>query len=76
MKRMTLLTSLIMVFSLVTATVASADSGSKAGDGSQNTDVVATQTQERARVQVQEPSCQSGDPDSGCEVAQTRTPGT
>lgn len=73
MKRMTLLTSLIMVFSLVTATAAIADSGSKAGDGSQNTDAVMTQAQERARAQVREPSCQAGDPDSDCEAAQTRT---
>jgi len=73
MKRMTLLTSLIMVFSLLTATAAIADSGSKAGDGSRNTDTVMTQAQERARDQVREPSCQAGDPDSDCEAAQTRT---
>ena len=73
MKRMTLLTSLIMVFSLVTATAAIADSGSKAGGGSRNTDAVMTQAQERAQDQVREPSCQAGDPNSDCEAAQTRT---
>lgn len=73
MKRMTLLTSLIMVFSLITATAAIGDSGSKAGEGFQNTDTVMTQAQERNRDQVPEPSCQAGDPDSDCEAAQTRT---
>ena len=73
MRRMTLFTSLIMVFSFVAATAAMADSGSKAGDGSQNADTVMTQAQERARDQVREPSCQAGDPDSDCEAAQTRT---
>ena len=75
MKRMTLLTSLIMVFSLITATAAIAGTGAKAGEGSQNTDTVMPQTQERTRAQeqVQEPSCQAGDPAFACEPLQART---
>ena len=68
MKRMMLLASLIMVFSLMTATAAPAGTGSKAGDTTKNGDTVMAQTQERNRAQVQEPSCRAGDPESECRL--------
>ena len=73
MRRMTLLMSLVMVFSLITATAAIAGNGENGPDGSRTTEPMMTQTQERDRVQVQEPACQAGDPAPECEPAQTRT---
>jgi hypothetical protein len=71
MKRMTLFTSLIMVFSLFTATAALAGPGPAPGAGDPVGDMVMTQMQERA--QINEATCQAGTPESECEPAQERT---
>jgi hypothetical protein len=72
---MTLLTSLIVVFSMITASVAIAGTGAKAGEGSPSTDTMMNMTQEGSGRQVQEPACEAGVPDSDCasEPARTQT---
>jgi len=66
---MTLLTALVMVFSLLTATIASAGTGSVDGEGVE--DSVTAQTTERAMARDQVFGCV--DATVACEQAQDRT---
>jgi hypothetical protein len=72
---MTLLASLMVVFSMITASAAIAGTGAKAGEDSPSTGTMMNMTQERSRMQVQEPACDAGVPDSDCasEPARTQT---
>lgn len=73
MKRMMLLTSLIMVFSLFTAAAAVAGQGPGAGEGGQVGETVMSQTQERAQVHAEEAPCAADDEAPECEPARERT---
>ena len=73
MKRMMLLTSLIMVFSLFTASAAIAGPGPGPGEGDRIGETVMTQTQERAQVHAEEAPCAAGDEAPECETVRERT---
>ena len=75
MKRMTLLTSLIMVFSLITATAAIAGTGRRPETVRRHRYGDVPDAGTDGPRQVQEPSCQAGDPESECEPVQDAHPG-
>ena len=73
MKRMTLLVSLIMVFSVFAVTAAVAGPGPGPGEGDRVGETVMTQTQERAQVHVDDAPCVAGDEASECDPVRERT---
>ena len=70
---MTLLVSLIMVFSLFAVTAAVAGPGPGTGDGERVGETVMTQTQERAEVHADDSPCVAGDEAPECEPVRERT---
>jgi len=70
---MTLLVSLIMVFSLFAVTAAVAGPGPGTGEGDRVGETVMTQTQERAEVHADDAPCATGDEASECEPVRERT---
>jgi len=73
MKRMMLLASLIMVFSLFTAAAAIAGPGPGAGEGEPVGETVMTQAQERVQVHAEEAPCVAGGEAPECEQVRART---
>ena len=70
---MTLLVSLIMVFSLFAVTAAVAGPGPVTGEGDSAGETVRTQTQERAEVHSDDAPCAAGDEAPECEPVRERT---